>query len=672
MAVNQLSILQDVGLLIGRGHAGHFAQARSHSSLLTTMDPSCITANPDISGIGVRAAIYAQNLLCFIPVVAYIWDGTVSPDEMKGIKDQSIGMLAIAFAVLISTIIQATTAVEALQITRFHVAVILDLSWMNNTSTWIWFLLYAHHLSKDDKRTRRPGDLDPRCPRCRLEPGREHIRARWSDWVPVVCSSKTCPQHVRAKSLRPVVVFRIVDRLWDLFSRTPVLILGSLHLSLMAAVGIVLWLNRSKFGTPPIGCDPTLTIVGGPALFSSRALQIFSLIMYFLLLIPGVNLLLPILFFLALHIGYNWSRKNHKKQWDVCIRCIRSICRTLSKNKLEDVESQKVHTKEVHTKEVHIAFLVIGLVLLVMINIIFLVDIELTLSRNKHFQSGEDDLWSFGQVLALLLLILPLRDAWNALQDIQKALRGVQKQFYQVFQEEVEVTPFLDRLQDLINLDADPKKCMKHPGFANLFQLAAYRGRKDIVEFFLNKDITADQRVIDTERTGTYGTALQAASANGHIAIVQLLLDNRTDKEEYINIGGGPYGTAIYAACVNNKVEVAKLLITQGTDLEEPIKETVFGNSLQLAAYLGKNDIVEFLLSEKIPADKQVIETQPSGDYGTALQAASANGHIAEVQLLLDKRTDNEEYINIVGGHYGTALCAACANEEFDIVEVAG
>ncbi|KAJ7903287.1 hypothetical protein B0H13DRAFT_1521161, partial [Mycena leptocephala] len=104
---------------------------------------------PDISGIGVRAAIYAQNLLCFIPVVAYIWDGTVSPDEMKGIKDQSIGMLAMAFAVLISTIIQATTAVEALQITRFHVAVILDLSWMNNTSTWIWFLLYAHHLSKD-------------------------------------------------------------------------------------------------------------------------------------------------------------------------------------------------------------------------------------------------------------------------------------------------------------------------------------------------------------------------------------------------------------------------------------------------------------------------------------------------------------------------------------------
>jgi hypothetical protein len=156
--------------------------------------PRCIIANPDISGIGVRAAIYAQNLLCFFPVAAYLWDGTVSPNELKGIKDQSIGMLAIAFAVLISAIIQARTAVEALQITRFHVAVILDLSWMNNTSTWIWFLLYAHHLCKDDKRTKRHEDLDQRCPHCRLEPGRSLIPATWSGWV-LVLRSKACSRH---------------------------------------------------------------------------------------------------------------------------------------------------------------------------------------------------------------------------------------------------------------------------------------------------------------------------------------------------------------------------------------------------------------------------------------------------------------------------------------------
>ncbi|KAJ7430603.1 hypothetical protein B0H11DRAFT_2391934, partial [Mycena galericulata] len=104
---------------------------------------SCIIPpNPDISGIGVRAAIYAQNLLCFAPVVADLSDGFISIDELRGVKDQSIGMLAIAFAILISCIIEATTTknITGLGLNRLDAAIILNLSWMNNTST------YAHHL----------------------------------------------------------------------------------------------------------------------------------------------------------------------------------------------------------------------------------------------------------------------------------------------------------------------------------------------------------------------------------------------------------------------------------------------------------------------------------------------------------------------------------------------
>jgi hypothetical protein len=52
------------------------------------MADQCILANPDISGVGVRAAIYAQNLLCFAPVVVHLWDGEVSREEMSGIKHQ--------------------------------------------------------------------------------------------------------------------------------------------------------------------------------------------------------------------------------------------------------------------------------------------------------------------------------------------------------------------------------------------------------------------------------------------------------------------------------------------------------------------------------------------------------------------------------------------------------
>ncbi|KAJ7795254.1 ankyrin repeat-containing domain protein [Mycena olivaceomarginata] len=557
---------------------------------------NCITANPDISGIGVRAAIYAQNLLCFMPVVAYLWDGTVSPDEMNGIKDQSIGMLSIAFAILISTIIQATAA-DGQPITGFHAAVILDLSWMNNTSTWIWFLLYAHYLSKADNPRKdddlskaddpskadetKKGDWEPRCP----------------PWAPVVLSSKACHRHVRAKRLdfHPVVVFRIanhfwdlfvvhiVDCLWDLFSRAPVLMLGSFHLSLMSAIGIWLWLNPGNFGTP-MPCNPTLTIVGGPAPFFSHQLQIFSLAMYFLLLIPGINLLPPIFFFLALHILYNWFR--FRLSWD---------------------RRRAMHMDA----EIHTGCLVLGLVLLVVINIIFLVDIELTLSRNKILQSGGDGLWGFGQVLALLLLVLPLRDAWNALRDIQAGLDRVQQEF----EEAVRETHILDRLQLLMTRRADPTKPIKEGGFGNSLQLAAYHGREDIVDFLFSKETLAKKHVIETNHSAGYGTALQAASANGQVKVVQQVLN--LNNKGYVDVNGGHYGTAFCAACANGKGEVAELLLKEGADTT--LYGEMFGPPLHIASLMGEIGIIPWLLEQ----EHRDLNSE-WGDYGTALDVAVA------------------------------------------------
>jgi hypothetical protein len=62
-------------------------------------------------------------------------------------------------------------------------------------------------------------------------------------------------------------------------------------------------------------------------------------------------------------------------------------------------------------------------VCLAVINVIFLVDIELTLSRNKQIQSREANEWGFGQVLALLLLVVPLRDFAKSIIDIQRRSR---------------------------------------------------------------------------------------------------------------------------------------------------------------------------------------------------------------------------------------------------------
>jgi hypothetical protein len=66
---------------------------------------------------------------------------------------------------------------------------------------------------------------------------------------------------------------------------------------------------------------------------------------------------------------------------------------------------------------------VIGMVLLFAINVIFLVDIELTLRHNRGLQSPGEALWTFGQILAILLLVLPLRDLFETVLSRQEKRR---------------------------------------------------------------------------------------------------------------------------------------------------------------------------------------------------------------------------------------------------------
>ncbi|KAJ6506971.1 hypothetical protein C8R45DRAFT_514274 [Mycena sanguinolenta] len=414
---------------------------------------NCIPANPDISGIGVRAAIYAQNLFCFAPVVAHLWDGAVSVEEMEGVKDQSIGMLAVAFAILISTIVEATstTIVGGQGLTRFHAAIILDLSWMNNTSTWIWFLLYVHHRTKPDENSKK-----------------EPILASWSAWSGVLLSpvrllvgsgkagdTENGGDHAMTEATITKTSASFARQAWTFTTKKLVLTIGSFHLSLMAAIGLWLWSNPSKFGSPIENCTPSLSVVGGVVSFSSLGLRIFSLAIYCLLVIPGLNLLLPFLFFLALHISYN---KLHP-QLDHLRHSTRRIpssigalfCRrgpkrdgAVSGIDLGDT-SGTISAKTPYLERLdRTAFLIVGLVCLIIINIILLVDVELTLQRNKHNQSeGEND-WGFGQVLALLLLVVPLRDFVTSIMNIREkmakdreARENIQKSYNQHLQEAI-------------------------------------------------------------------------------------------------------------------------------------------------------------------------------------------------------------------------------------------
>ncbi|KAF7357086.1 Multiple ankyrin repeats single kh domain [Mycena sanguinolenta] len=490
------------------------------------MDDNCIPANPDISGIGVRAAIYTQNLFCFVPVIAHLWDGNVSAAEIKGVMDQSIGMLAVAFAILISTIVEATSTniVGGQGLTRFHAAIILDLSWMNNTSTWIWFLLYVHQCTK-------PG----------IESTQHPIRASWSAWTSVLLSpvrflagdgKKT--QWTRVSSAR---------RVWVFATKKPVLTIGSLHLSLMGAIGLWLWSNPSKFGSPIGECNPSFSVLGGPVPFSSPGLRIFSLAIYCLLIVPGLSLVFPFLFFLALHITYNKSRP----QLEPFLHLLRAMPSTSSglyrrsHNKNHDPESGiqleetpgPIPAQTSSTARMdRTGFLIVGLVCLLIINVILLVDIELTLRRNKHHQSiGEND-WGFGQVLALLLLVVPIRDFVTSVLEIRgivgrnkKFMEDIQRTFLNHLREAIVNNTFAGHnFQDLIEQGASPNVNDLKP-FWSLHHPWAI-----LALFYFSS--TKEWRTLRA------GRAFYAAARNGHYRIAERLGKNLG--EEYWRAHMGP------------------------------------------------------------------------------------------------------------------------------------
>jgi hypothetical protein len=100
-----------------------------------------IPGNPDISGIGVRIAIYIQNLLCIFSALWALWDGKVTAGELDYAEMQTTTNLILAFAILISAMVQAST----LGLSNFHGNIVLMMSWMNNTNAFVYFILYIHH-----------------------------------------------------------------------------------------------------------------------------------------------------------------------------------------------------------------------------------------------------------------------------------------------------------------------------------------------------------------------------------------------------------------------------------------------------------------------------------------------------------------------------------------------
>jgi hypothetical protein len=185
-----------------------------------------------------------------------------------------------------------------------------------------------------------------------------------------------------------------------------VLSLGSVHLTVMAAFGLWVWSSPYMFEKSqlhlldsiddllPFECTYT-SVLSKKIPMTSQGLRLSSMVMYGIFLIPGLNLLVPALVFLALFVLYNQS-------WN--LPCM--------KNRRMKLDQSNPSTVPIF----------VGLLLLLGINIIFLVDIETTIHELVN-QRADESQWSFGQTLALLLLSLPIRDLFEFLLEVRALQR---------------------------------------------------------------------------------------------------------------------------------------------------------------------------------------------------------------------------------------------------------
>ena len=146
---------------------------------------------------------------------------------------------------------------------------------------------------------------------------------------------------------------------------------------------------------------------------------------------------------------------------------------------------------------------------------------------------------------------------------------------------------------------------------------------------------------------GLFGNPLQAAVANQHKRVVELLLANGAD----VNAKGGKYGNALVASSACGNLNLLETLLDQGANLGAP--GLGYRSALQTAAIKGDIQIVETLIKRGADVNEE------SGLFGFALAAAAFKGHDRIVELLIQKGAD----VNACGGIRGTALHQAVNDE---------
>ncbi|KAB5518135.1 hypothetical protein GE09DRAFT_1156720 [Coniochaeta sp. 2T2.1] len=285
---------------------------------------------------------------------------------------------------------------------------------------------------------------------------------------------------------------------------------------------------------------------------------------------------------------------------------------------------------------------------------------------------------STGRTFASLLKLLEHDDRYNFdREDLIGCLLGKDALNYNsagwIKQEKLQLAARRgdeDEVKKLLDNGLNVNRC--GPWYGSALYVAAFTGKLRIVTLLLDHNadpnIAVETRILPLElerdfrwaglrhkflaNTDARYTPLQAASAQGHLAVVKILLDRGAD----VNQNEGQSGTPLYFAV---RAAVPRYLAAEWA------LERSKGEKLQYWKDLNNKDRKKSALLIRFLVNRGADVNRPGGRYGTSLQAACVNGEAGVVVYLLKMKADP----NIVGGEWGTALQAALVHHPDPDVE---
>jgi ankyrin repeat protein len=211
--------------------------------------------------------------------------------------------------------------------------------------------------------------------------------------------------------------------------------------------------------------------------------------------------------------------------------------------------------------------------------------------------------------------------------------------------------PYFDAWIRARGVDERGERVMDHltgPEVTRLY-CAGFFGFREIAQYFIVK------RRQDVNTKCSYrGTALHAASGQGHLDVARLLLEHRANP----NPRDGRSRIPLQSAFDGGHLDIMELLLQYGADVDAQD-----GNDFGLlhdASYYGREDAVRLLLRHKADMDALGSLNQ------TPVHLATGQGYTEIVRLLLE----NGANVNATDSRYNTPLDDAEREGFRDIVEL--